>query len=131
MVTIEIINNYFWVYGLISLVSLMVLIYYKIDFSKEALIDYCIYLTNKILLFSIFLSFMIISLILLLESTAPNTIDFTKNLIVIFLKYGFINYSILYIFKFSQWLMEMVKKNEISGFEFLKEIKQSKRNNDK
>lgn len=126
MTTITIINNYFWVYGLISLLSLIVLIWYKVDFSKEALIDYCIYLTSKTLLFSMFLSFMLISIIMLLESTTANITDFTKNLIVIFLKYGFINYSILYLFKFGQWLMEMVKKNDIAGFEFLKEIKVGK-----
>lgn len=126
MVTITIVNNYFWVYGLISLFSLIVLIWYKIDFSKEALIDYCIYLTSKTLLFSMFLSFMLISIIMLLESTTANITDFTKNLIVIFLKYGFINYSILYLFKFGQWLMEMVKKNDMAGFEFLKEIKVGK-----
>lgn len=126
MVTITIINNYFWVYGLISFICLLALIYYKLDFSKEALIDYCIYITHKTLLFSIFLSFMLISIIMLLESTTANISDFTKNLTVIFLKYGFINYSILYLFKFGQWLMEMVKKNDISGFEFLKGAKVGK-----
>jgi hypothetical protein len=69
---------------------------------------------------------MLISIIMLLESSTSNISDFTKNLIVIFLKYGFINYSILYLFKFGQWLMEMVKKNDISGFEFLKGAKVGK-----
>lgn len=120
MATIEIISDNLGVYGFIVLLALAGLLMFNKEFSKESLIDYCIYMVTKILLFAIFFSFLLIFLITLIDGIQNSTELFVKQLIVIFLNYAFFNYGILYLLKFFNWIGEITKQNDLYGFEFFK-----------
>lgn len=120
MATIEIISDNLGIYGIIVLLSLAGLLMFNKEFSKEGLIDYCIYIITKILLFAIFFSFLLIFVITLIDGVQASTDLFVKQLIVIFLNYAFFNYGILYLLKFINWIVELTKQNDLYGFEFFK-----------
>jgi len=118
---IEIIYNNNLLYLGLFLITLYVLLRYKLIFNKDNLLDYFIYLTNKLFLFLIMLNSLILFLVTLILE-----IDITNFINIIFpnlLYYITINYLVFYMIKFIYYLIKMVKENELFGINDFSKIK--------
>lgn len=119
---VEIITSNLWEYGILTILSLYFLLTLNKEFSKEGLIDYCIYLTTKILLFVVSFTFLIIFSITLIDGIQQTTENFLKEFINQVLIYGFFNYGLFYFLKFWGWIYDIAKKNDLYNLKFFKEI---------
>jgi len=120
---ITIINSNLYVYILVMLISAFLLFTNKQEFNKENLISYLIYLTNKIIMFTLFVSFLIINIFVLVDLEQTQITNFIIELSNMILFYALFNYSIFYSLKFIGWAIEFFKKNELLTFSLLKEVK--------
>ena len=108
---IEIIYNNNLLFLGMFFISLYYLIKYNVKFSKDNLINYFIFLTNKIFLFLIMFNSLILFLVTLIYD-----IDITNFINTVFsnlLFYMMINYMVFYFIKFIYYLIKMTKENEL------------------
>lgn len=118
---IEIIINKIWVYMFIFIVVGFLFFKLKQDFKPERLLDYTIFLTTKIILFFIFISFLLIIVMSLLDGSQTLIDNFIQELSIGLLYYALFNYGVFGVLKGIIYFVDFFKKNDLLAFSLLKE----------
>jgi len=119
---IEIILNKIWIYGAIFLLSGFFLFRLKLDFNPDKLLDYAILLTTKLILFFVFMSFLLICIMSILDGTQTKIHSFIEEITLGLLYWALFNYVLFGALKLIIYFVDFFKKNDLLAFSLLKEV---------
>jgi len=119
MVTIISLANEVYLYVFLTLLFIFFLVKYKQKIDNKNIINYIIYLTNKIILFILFVVFLFASFLTITEVDKNIIISFIKENVRGLIYYSFFNYIILYGIKLIHFFKEFFKKNDIFGISYI------------
>jgi hypothetical protein len=124
--TITILTNNLTLYSIVFVISLVLLLKIKKEFSQEGLLDYMIYLTTKIILFFIMFSSLLASAVLLVNPL-QNIIGFISEVINSILIYAFFNYGLMFFLKFWIFIKDFTEKNDLYNTKLIKDNEVTKK----
>ena len=107
-------------------ISSYLLIRYNKDIDGENIIDYFLYLTNKILIFILALSSLFIFIVSVNYTFHDKIINFINATFLNILYFSFVMYSIFYLTKFIYYIIKYVNKNDLFGKSYLDKLNLSK-----
>jgi len=119
--------SYREIFGILTLLGLFLLIRYNQKIDPENIINYLLYLTNKLLLFV----FTITSFLIFILSFSENIVDkiriFINETFLNMLYFMFVMYGVFGIVKFIYYLMDYAKENDLFGKSFLDKLNLNKK----
>jgi len=118
-------TNYLF-YIVISMLCLVLLIRMNKEFKPKDLVGSFISLTNVIVLFVLFVSFLLAFVFEFLDVSGVDVLGFITQVINIVLYFCLIGYGTYYVIKLFAWMRNFVKENDLmylSYFEKKAEIK--------
>lgn len=110
---------------ILSLIVLYFLITYTKPLNAKSLLDYFIYLTNKVILLTMFIVFAFISFL------SSVTIDYDKVAILMneyaraLLYYAFFNYSVFFGLKLIMYMKEFFKEFDLFAISYIDKLTKS------
>ena len=107
-------------------ISSYLLIRYNKEIDGENIIDYFLYLTNKILIFIFALSSLFIFIVSVNYTFHEKIISFINATFLNILYFSFVMYSIFYLTKFIYYIIKYVNKNDLFGKSYLDKLNLSK-----
>ena len=107
-------------------ITAFIFIKYRKEIDSENIIDYFLYLTNKILLFVFCISSLFIFIISFSYELLDKTTSFINATFLNILYFSFVMYSIFYITKLIFYIIKYVKKNDLFGKSYLDKLNLSK-----
>lgn len=107
-------------------ITAFIFIRYKKEIDSENIIDYFLYLTNKIILFIFCLSSLFVFIISFSYELLDKTINFINATFLNILYFSFVMYSIFYITKLIFYIIKYVKRNDLFGKSYLDKLNLSK-----
>lgn len=123
-------SNYGIIFLILFFVALMTLIRYKKTFSKENIIDYFIYLVNKVLLFIICINSFFIFIINIELNFNDQVLTFINLSFLNMVYFIFMTYSVLYGIKFISYIIGFAKESNLFAINEIDSLKLiSKKNN--
>jgi len=126
--TITLIYSNVALFLVLSIMTLVILLKYKEKFKADDLINGFIILTNRVVLFILFMTFLVCGVFALVDISNDKIITFLKEVFTGLAYYGFFNYGIFYLVKLINWLIQFFKDNNLFGFSyFSKELKGGKK----
>jgi len=105
-----------WIYLVLTLLLLYGLIKYSKPFSIDSLIDSLIYLTNKVSMFFLFITFSFAFMFSLLDFTNTQLNYFLQDVFNGFLFYWFFNYAVFYGIKAIYWFKDFYKETDLFAY---------------
>lgn len=112
-------NGGMWVYLIMILISLFLIIRYKKEFDTKDLLDYFIYLTNKVSLIFIFGVFLFMFLFTLVGFSESNLNIFLTENIRGLLYYGFFTYFTLFGLNLIYFVKDIIVKGDLWGMSLI------------
>lgn len=116
---------------LLFLLSFTILIKYKKKIDSENIINYFLYLTNKILLFIFSLSSLFIFIISISLGLENKITTFINATFLNILYFSFVMYSVFYVTKLIYYIIDYVKANNLFGKNYLDKLKLHKGGDEK
>ncbi len=110
------------IYAAFLLLTLYFLIKLKQEFDSDNLVSYLLYLTHKIILFWLFVTFTMCFIMGLTTYSTEEMKVFLKDMFFPTFYYAFINYGVLYSIKFMYYCIEMAKKTDIYAISYFSKI---------
>jgi hypothetical protein len=123
--TIYILNNGI-TFLLLFLLSFIIFLRYNKKIDSENIIDYFMYLTNKLLLFVFSISAFFVFVVNINYSLDDKIITFINATFLNIIYFSFIMYSIFFLTKLIYFIREFVKSNDLFGRSYLDKLKLSK-----
>lgn len=118
MTTINIINNFTLLYIILTLLCLYFIIMYNKEFSMQSLVDSFIYLSNKLNLIILFLTFLFMFIFELLGYHDAVIIFFRESINGI-LYFSMFTYTLFFGIKLTYWVKSFSKDADLFGFSYI------------
>jgi len=122
-----ILSTYIYVYLFIMLVSLYFLFTYKKEFKADDLIESFIYLTHKVILLHIFITFGFAFIFIMIDSLNSKIPIFLQENITGLIYYSMFSFSLYYGLRLINWFKSFYKENDLFGISYFKTSKGGKK----
>lgn len=106
------------IYLALSLLCLWLIIKKTDKFNGQDLINSLLRLTNKIILFTMFITFVFMSVFSIINPLDEKIITFFKANTFLLIYYLAINYGVYYLLKFIDWCIFFVKENDLMNLSY-------------
>lgn len=116
-------SNYGLVFLVLFFICIIILFRYKKQFSKENIIDYFIYLVNKVLLFILSINSFFIFIVNIELDFNSQVITFINLSFLNIVYFVFITYSVLYGIKFISFAIYFAKESNLFAIEQIDSLK--------
>ena len=107
-----------WIYLLVSVAILFIMFKYKQDFNIKDLINSMIYLTHKVGLFFLFLTFFLAFIYSIVEFPNDKITAFFGEVMRGMMYYWFFSYGIFFGVKLIYWFKDFYARNDLFTYAF-------------